>query len=42
MGYTDSKTDVLLGMGVESSISETPGCFLTQNEKALPVFERRG
>ncbi len=38
MGYTDQKTDVLLGIGV-SSISETPDCF-HQNEKVLPVYER--
>lgn len=39
MGYTEVKTDVLLGLGV-SSISETPTCF-HQNEKVLPVYERR-
>lgn len=39
MGYTDQRTDVLLGLGV-SAISETPTCF-HQNEKALPVYERR-
>ena len=39
MGYVDVRTDVLLGLGV-SSISEAPGCF-HQNEKALPVYERR-
>jgi oxygen-independent coproporphyrinogen-3 oxidase len=39
MGYTDQKTDILLGVGV-SAISETPTCF-HQNEKVLPVFERR-
>lgn len=38
MGYTDVRTDVLLGMGV-SSISETPDCF-HQNQKVLPVYER--
>ena len=38
MGYTDVRTDVLLGLGV-SSISETPDCF-HQNEKILPVYER--
>lgn len=38
MGYTDKRTDVLLGLGV-SSISETPECF-HQNEKALPVYEK--
>lgn len=37
MGYTDRRTDVLLGLGV-SAISETPECF-HQNEKALPVYE---
>jgi len=39
MGYTESRTDVLLGLGV-SAISESPGCF-HQNEKALPVYERK-
>lgn len=38
MGYSDVKTDVLLGLGV-SSISEAPGCF-HQNEKVLPVYEQ--
>lgn len=38
MGYTEMRTDVLLGLGV-SSISETPDCF-HQNEKVLPVYER--
>lgn len=38
MGYTDHRTEVLLGLGV-SSISETPECF-HQNEKALPVYEK--
>jgi oxygen-independent coproporphyrinogen-3 oxidase len=38
-GYTETRTDVLLGLGV-SAISETPGCF-HQNEKAFPVYERR-
>lgn len=37
MGYSDVRTDVLLGLGV-SSISEAPGCF-HQNEKVLPVYE---
>lgn len=37
MGYTDQKTDVLLGLGV-SSISETPLSF-HQNEKVLPLYE---
>jgi len=39
MGYTEWRTDILLGLGV-SSISETPDCF-HQNEKVLPVFERK-
>lgn len=39
MGYTDQKTDILLGLGV-SSISESPDCF-HQNEKVLPVYERK-
>src|SRR5258708_39210218 len=39
MGYTDVRTDILLALGV-SSISETPDCF-HQNEKVLPVYERR-
>ncbi len=39
MGYVEERTQVLLGLGV-SSISETPDCF-HQNEKALPVYERR-
>lgn len=39
MGYTDKRTDVLLGLGV-SSISEAPTCF-HQNEKVLPVYERQ-
>ncbi len=39
MGYTDQRSEVMLGLGV-SSISETPDCF-HQNEKALPVYERR-
>lgn len=38
MGYTDRRTDVLLGLGV-SSISETPDCF-HQNEKVLPLYEK--
>ncbi len=37
MGYTDQKTDVLLGLGV-SSISETPYSF-HQNQKVLPLYE---
>jgi len=39
MGYVDFRTEVLLGLGV-SAISETPRCF-HQNEKVLPVYERR-
>jgi oxygen-independent coproporphyrinogen-3 oxidase len=39
MGYTDVKTDVLLGLGV-SSISETPLSF-HQNEKILGTYEAR-
>lgn len=38
MGYTNQKTDVLLGIGV-SAISESPTCF-HQNEKVLPVYEK--
>jgi oxygen-independent coproporphyrinogen-3 oxidase len=38
MGYTETRTDILLGLGV-SSISETRDCF-HQNEKVLPVYER--
>lgn len=39
MGYTDQKTDVLLGLGV-SSISETPQSF-HQNEKILAVYQQK-
>jgi oxygen-independent coproporphyrinogen-3 oxidase len=39
MGYTDQKTDVLLGLGV-SSISETPASF-HQNEKLLNLYQER-
>lgn len=39
MGYTETRTDVLLALGV-SGISETPDCF-HQNEKVLPVYERK-
>ena len=39
MGYTEARTDILLGLGV-SSISETPDCF-HQNEKVLPLYEKR-
>jgi oxygen-independent coproporphyrinogen-3 oxidase len=38
-GYTERRTQVLLGLGV-SAISETPTCF-HQNEKAFPLYERR-
>jgi oxygen-independent coproporphyrinogen-3 oxidase len=38
-GYTETRTTVLLGLGV-SAISETPTCF-HQNEKAFPIYERR-
>lgn len=38
MGYTEMRTDVLLGLGV-SAISETPYCF-HQNEKVLPKYEK--
>lgn len=37
MGYTDQRTDVLIGLGV-SSISECPSCF-HQNEKVLSKYE---
>jgi oxygen-independent coproporphyrinogen-3 oxidase len=37
MGYTDQRTDVMLGLGV-SSISETPYSF-HQNEKLLPHYQ---
>lgn len=37
MGYTDQRTEVLLGLGV-SSISETPHSF-HQNEKVMPLYE---
>ncbi|MBX3022663.1 MAG: oxygen-independent coproporphyrinogen III oxidase [Bdellovibrionales bacterium] len=39
MGYTERRTDILLGLGV-SSISETPDCF-HQNEKVLPMYEKK-
>lgn len=39
MGYTDVKTDILLGLGV-SSISESPTSF-HQNEKILSLYENR-
>jgi oxygen-independent coproporphyrinogen-3 oxidase len=38
MGYTERRTDVLLGLGV-SAIGEAPDCF-HQNEKVLPVYEK--
>ncbi len=38
MGYTDVRTDVLLGLGV-SSISETPYSF-HQNQKVLSLYEQ--
>lgn len=38
-GYTETRTTVLLGLGV-SAISETPTCF-HQNEKAFPIYNRR-
>ena len=37
MGYTEHRTDLLLGLGV-SSISDTPDCF-HQNQKVLPKYE---
>lgn len=37
MGYTDQKSDVLLGLGV-SAIGESHTCF-HQNEKILPKYE---
>lgn len=39
MGYTDQKTDILLGLGV-SAISETPFSF-HQNEKVLNLYEQK-
>lgn len=39
MGYTNQRTDVLLGLGV-SSISETSGMF-HQNEKILPNYQQK-
>ncbi len=39
MGYTDHRTEILLGLGV-SAISESPTCF-HQNEKVLPVYEKQ-
>lgn len=39
MGYTNQKSEVLLGLGV-SSISEAPNCF-HQNEKVIAKYEER-
>ncbi|MGZ3798279.1 MAG: oxygen-independent coproporphyrinogen III oxidase, partial [Pseudobdellovibrionaceae bacterium] len=39
MGYTDQKSEVLLGLGV-SAISETPYSF-HQNEKLLNLYQER-
>jgi oxygen-independent coproporphyrinogen-3 oxidase len=39
MGYTEIRTDVLLGLGV-SAISESRGAF-HQNEKVLPLWEQK-
>lgn len=39
MGYTDQRTEVMIGLGV-SSISEAPTCF-HQNEKGLNDYKRR-
>lgn len=39
MGYTEVKTDILIGLGV-SAISQTPDCY-HQNEKVITVYERR-
>jgi len=39
MGYTDQKTDILLGLGV-SSISASPDCF-HQNQKILSLYETK-
>ena len=39
MGYTEIRTDVLLGLGV-SSISETRSAF-HQNEKVLPLWDQK-
>lgn len=39
MGYTDQKTDILLGLGV-SAISETPYSF-HQNEKVIALYESK-
>jgi oxygen-independent coproporphyrinogen III oxidase len=39
MGYTDMRTDFLLGLGV-SSISEAPTCF-HQNDKVISSYNKR-
>ncbi len=39
MGYTDQKTEVMIGLGV-SAIGESPTCF-HQNEKILTRYEER-
>lgn len=39
MGYTDRRSEAMLGLGV-SSISETPDCY-HQNEKVLSHYESR-
>lgn len=39
MGYTDMRTDILLGLGV-SSISEAPTCF-HQNEKQINSYKEQ-
>ncbi|MGZ5278813.1 MAG: oxygen-independent coproporphyrinogen III oxidase [Pseudobdellovibrionaceae bacterium] len=39
MGYTNQKSEVLLGLGV-SAISETPQMF-HQNEKLLPTYQQK-
>jgi oxygen-independent coproporphyrinogen III oxidase len=39
MGYTDMRTDILLGLGV-SAISEAPTCF-HQNDKLISSYKKR-
>lgn len=39
MGYTDQRSEVMLGLGV-SSISESPSCF-HQNEKVLAQYQKK-
>jgi len=39
MGYTDQRTEVMVGLGV-SSISESPTAF-HQNQKVLTVYEQQ-